>query len=292
MTSDWKPAFLIAGLLAAASQPATADDLFGSGKLLATPGVIQAEGAGGAGLAAWATISGYGTDREIGANAHYTLVALDDFTFQSAGVTVGLFDRVELSFAKQWFDTGSAGGRLGLGDGFNFNQDVVGAKVRLFGDAVYDQDTWMPQVAAGIMYKKADKGDIVRYVGAKDDDGVDFYVAATKILLNESLVLSAGARLTEANHFGLVGFGGPNGDHSLQFEGSAVYLVDEGWLIGADYRTKPDNLAFAEEGNAWAAYGVWMPNKHISVTLGYADLGPIALQGRQNGLYLSLQTGF
>lgn len=267
--------------------------LFGSGKILATPGVVQVEGAGGSGLSTWAMISGYGTNRQIGGSAHHTYVTTDDFTLNATGVTVGFYDRLELSFTRQWFDTGSAGGRLGLGDGFNFNQDIVGAKVRLFGDAVYDQDTALPQISVGAQYKKADKGTIVRAVGADDDDDIDFYVAASKILLDKSLVLSGTARLTRANQFGLLGFGGPNGSNrSLQFEGSVAYLLSRQFVVGADYRTKPDNLAFAEENDAYAAYVVWLPSKHITVTAAYTDLGDIALQGGQQGFYLSLQLGF
>ncbi|WP_417455697.1 DUF3034 family protein [Kordiimonas sp.] len=286
-----------AGLLAlgcAFSLPASAEEsLFGSGKILATPGVIQVEGAGGAGLSTWAMISGYGTNREIGASAHHTYVTTDDFTLNATGVTVGLYDRLELSYTRQWFDTGSAGGRLGLGDGFNFNQDIVGAKLKVFGDAVYDQDTWMPQVSIGMQYKRADKGDIVRAVGAEDNDGFDYYIAASKVLLGQSLVVSGAARLTEANQFGLLGFGGPNGsNHSLQFEGSVAYLLSRRFVLGFDYRTKPDNLAFAQEQDAKAAYMVWLPSKHFTVTAAAVDLGDIALQGRQQGFYLSMQVGF
>lgn len=283
---------VLLGLLATSGAHAE-ESLFGSGKILATPGVIQVEGAAGSGLTPWAVISGYGTNRQIGGSVHHTYVTTDDFTLNATGVTVGLFDRLELSFTRQWFDTGSAGGRLGLGDGFKFNQDIVGAKVRVFGDAVYDQDTWLPQVSLGAQYKKADKGAIVRAVGAEDDDDIDLYLAATKILLDKSLVLTGTTRLTRANQFGLLGFGGPNGSgRSLQFEGSAAYLLSRHFVLGADYRTKPDNLAFAEEDDAMAAYVVWLPSKHVTVTAAYTDLGKIALQGRQRGFYLSLQLGF
>lgn len=286
-----KAFFLVASLIS--TQIHAEENMFGSGKILATPGVVQLEGAGGSGLTTWAMISGYGTNRQIGGSAHHTHVSTNDFTLNATGVTVGLYDRLELSFTRHWFDTGSAGGRLGLGDGFNFNQDVVGAKLRVIGDAVYDQDTWMPQLAIGAQYKKADKGTIVRAVGAEDDDDIDIYLAASKILLDKSLVINGTARLTRANQFGLLGFGGPNGgSRSLQLEGSVAYLLNRHFVVGADYRTKPDNLAFAEEDDAMAAYVVWLPSKHFTVTAAYTDLGKIALQGRQRGFYLSLQLGF
>ena len=60
-------------------------DLLDSGKLLATGGVSQIEGAGGGGLANWTLITGYGTRDGIGANFHYTTVLLPDYRLQSAG---------------------------------------------------------------------------------------------------------------------------------------------------------------------------------------------------------------
>jgi hypothetical protein len=197
--------------------PARAAELFDSGKLLATGGVSQIEGAGGAGLSTWAVISGYGTDRGVAINAHHTFAALDDFTFNATGISAGLFDRVELSYTHQWFDTGKTGGRLGLGNGFTFSQDIVGAKVRLLGDAVYGQDSWLPQIAAGVQYKRASKGPILSAVGAAGNDGMDFYIAATKVLLRQSLLLNVTARLTKANQFGLLGFGNAaaGGGHGL-----------------------------------------------------------------------------
>lgn len=275
------------------ASPAMAGDLFDSGKLLATGGVTQVEGAAGAGLTTWSVISGYGSDRSLGVSAHHTFVALDDFTFNASGMSVGIFDRVELSYTHQWFDTGKTSGRLGLGNGFTFSQDIVGAKVRLFGDAVYGQDSWLPQVAVGAQYKRASKAPILAAVGAGGNDGVDFYIAATKVLLRQSLLLSATARLTKANHFGLLGFGNAAGaGYQLEWEFSAVYLITRRLVAGFDYRTKPNNLAFAKEGDAKAVYVAWFPSKHLSLTLAGVDLGPIALQGRQQGIYLSAQTGF
>ncbi len=285
--------FGVVVLVAALTGTARADDLFDSGKLLATGGVTQVEGAAGAGLTTWAVISGYGSDRGLGVSAHHTFVALDDFTFNASGVAVGVFDRVEVSYTHQWFDTGKTGGRLGLGNGFTFSQDIVGAKVRLIGDAVYDQDSWLPQVAIGAQYKRAGKAPILAAVGAGGDDGIDFYIAATKVLLRQSLLLSVTARMTKANHFGLLGFGNAAGaDYELEWEFSAVYLITRRLVAGFDYRTKPNNLAFAKEGDAKAVYVAWFPSKHLSLTLAGVDLGSIALQGRQQGIYLSAQTGF
>ncbi len=263
------------------------------GKLLLTGGVSNVEGAGGGGLASWATITGYGAADGIGGNVHATYLDLPDYEFRSYGAAVGFYDRLELSYARQAFDTGETGAKLGLGKGFTFHQDVLGAKVRVLGDAVYDQDTWLPQIAVGMQLKQNDKGAIVKAVGGKNDAGADFYVAATKVLLNESLVLNGTVRATKANQGGLLGYGGDKHDsHSLQFEGSAGYLVSKRLLIGAEYRTKPDNLSFAKEDDWVDVFAAYAINKNLSVTVAYADLGSIATFKDQRGLYISLQAGF
>lgn len=279
--------------LLGAAHGAAAGQLVNGGKLLLTGGVTNVEGAGGGGLASWATITGYETRDGIGANVHATKVDLPDYDFTTWGAAVGWRDRVELSYARQAFDTGATGAKLGLAAGFTFHQDVIGAKVRVLGDAVYDQDTWAPQVAVGVQFKKNDRGAIIRAIGGKDDSGVDYYVAATKVLLNQSLVLDGTLRATKANQTGLLGFGGGRkDDYSLQFEGSAGVLVTKRLLIGAEYRTKPDNLAGLKEDDWMDVFAAYALNKHLSITAAYADLGTVATFKDQRGLYVSLQAGF
>lgn len=284
-------AFAAAVLLIAASAAAQTPPT--GGKLLLTGGVKSVEGAGGGGLASWAVITGNGTDREIGANVHLTGIRLPDYELRAAGAAVGVFDRFELSFVRQEFDTGDTGAALGLDRGFTFGQDVWGAKVRLFGDAVYDQDRWTPQVAVGVQHRRADQGAVIRAVGGKDDSSTDVYLAATKVLLGQSAVVNATVRWTEANQFGLLGFGGDKEDgRTLQFEGSAGVLLTKRLLVGVEYRTKPDNLGFAEENDAADLFVAYAPSKALSVTAAYVDLGSVATFADQRGLYLSLAAGF
>jgi len=277
----------------AAGGPSLSIPYVDSGRLLLTQGVSNIEGAAGGGLASWAVISGYGTRDAVGGNVHATYVSLPGYTLRDYGVSAGLFDRVELSYTREAFDTGSTGAKLGLGKGFTFDQDVVGAKVKLFGDAVYDQNSFIPQVAAGLQYKHNDQDAIVHAVGAKEADGVDYYVAATKVLLDQSLVLDATLRLTKANQTGILGFGGDRSDsYHPEFEGSAGYLVTRHLVIGAEYRTKPNNLGFAKESDWYDLFAAYALNKNLSVTLAYADLGSIATFNNQRGVYVSLQAGF
>ena len=279
-------------LLGLAVQPAFADELFDSGKLLATGGVSQVEGAGGGGLANWALITGYGTRDGIGANVHYTAVPLPDYTLQTTGVAVGLFDRLELSYAWQAFDTQDVGAALGLGRGFTFHQNIFGAKLKLIGDAVYDQDSWLPQIAVGLQHKENDRAAVIAAVGGKNSVGTDFYLTATKLFLAESLLVDATLRETKANQFGILGFGGDkHNEYSTQFEGSGAYLFSRRFALGAELRTKPSNLGIVHEGAAWDLFAAYFFSKNLSITAAYADLGNIAIENDQHGAYLSLQAG-
>ncbi len=263
-----------------------------SGRLLATSGVTEIEGAAGSGLVPWAVITGYGTNDAVGGNIHYTVVPLPDFTLHAAGAGIGLYDRVELSYTHQWFDTGDTGRRLGLGGGYQFHQDIYGAKTRLFGNLLYDQDSWTPELSVGVQEKVADHADLLRALGARSATGTDFYVAATKLFLAQSLLVDATVRATKANQFGLLGFGGDRSDsYHPEFEGSAAFLATRRLAIGADFRSKPDNLGFAHEGDAYDLFVAYFVDHHLSTTLAFADLGDIAGQGRQQGVYLSLQIG-
>lgn len=263
------------------------------GKLLLTGGVSQIEGAAGGGLAPWAVIGGYGTASQLGANVHGTYIHTQDYALGSWGLTVGVGNRVEFSLARQRFDTRDAGAKLGLGEGYAFNQNIFGLKVRLLGDAVLDQDTWMPQIAAGIQFKHNEEGGVLKAIGAASNSGTDFYLSATKLLLAQSLLLNGTLRFTKANQFGLLGFGGDKSNaYKPEFESSVAYLLTKNIAIGGEYRMKPDNLSFAREQDAYDAFIAWAPNKHVSLTAAYVALGDIATIKNQRGLYVSLQAGF
>ncbi|ESQ93056.1 hypothetical protein ABAC460_02030 [Asticcacaulis sp. AC460] len=264
---------------------------YASGKLLLTGGVNTVEGTAGGGLTPWAVIGSYGEKGQFGANVYATDVNTTDYDIRSYGGLVGLDDRLEISWSHQDFDTEAVGAALGLGHGYTIGQDVLGVKVKILGDAVLEQDSWLPQVAAGIQFKKNQNGALVKALGARDDEGTDYYVSATKLFLAKGLLVNGTVRATKANQFGILGFGGIDDDYHYQFEGSVAYLLTRKIAIGAEIRTKPNNLAVAKEDAAFDVFVAYAPVKHISLTLAYADLGNIVTR-RQTGLYASLQVGF
>ena len=295
MTSPRNPLQLaIALALAAAAAPTCAQETPNTGgKLLLTAGVSQVEGAAGGGLTPWAVIGGYGTDGQFGGSAFLTRVDVGDYHLDTVGALVGLHDRVELSIARQRFDTEKVGGLLGLGDGFTLQQDIVGIKVRVAGDAVLDSDRAMPQIAIGAQYKRNDQSAVLDFIGAGSDSGTDVYVSATKLMLAHGLLLNGTLRFTKANQIGILGFGGDRHDgYRPQLELSAAYLLTRTLAIGAEYRTKPDNLSIAGEDDWKDVFIAWAPNRRVSLTVAYVDLGNIVIRDHQRGVYASLQVGF
>ena len=261
------------------------------GRLLATGGVTQIEGAGGGGLVPWALIAGYGTRDQTGLTVFYTQADPSDFRLHAAGLAVGIHDRVELSIAQQ---------RLGLGRtvaGESIDQDMLGIKLKVLGDAVFDQDRWWPQIAIGAIYKHNNDMALPRLLGAKRDADTDFYVAATKVylagLLGRNVLLNATLRATRANQLGLLGFGGDNNDHyEVMAESSVGVFLCDSLLLGAEYRQKPDNLSAFREQDFYDIYLAFVPNKRLAVTVAYAQLGQIADKKDQEALYVSLQLSF
>ena len=260
-------------------------------KLLLTNAVSAVDGASGGGISNWATIAGRQETRGVGVQAHVTAVLLPDFFYQSHGVALGIADRIELSYARQNFDTQDVGAALGIGQGYMLNQDVFGAKVRLFGDVVYG-NTMVPQVAVGAQYKRSLDGAVASAVGAAHDEGVDVTLSATKLLLSHSVLVNTTARLTKANQNGLLGFGSVSDDsYAVQFEGAVAYQFSRRFVLGTEFRTKPDNLGLGE-GDWLDVFAAYAPSDNLTVTAAYADLGSIATFTGQRGAFLQAQVAF
>ena len=260
-------------------------------KLLLTNAVSAVDGASGGGISNWATIAGRQETRGVGVQAHVTAVLLPDFFYQSHGVALGIADRIELSYARQNFDTQDVGAALGIGQGYRLNQDVFGAKVRLFGDVVYG-NTMVPQVAVGAQYKRSLDGAVASAVGAAHDEGIDVTLSATKLLLSHSVLVNTTARLTKANQNGLLGFGSVSDDsYAVQFEGAVAYQLSRRFVMGTEFRTKPDNLGLGE-GDWFDVFAAYAPSDNLTVTAAYADLGSIATFTGQRGAFLQAQVAF
>ena len=282
-----------------------------TGKLLLTGGVSSVEGAAGGGLTPWAVIGSNATDGEVGSTAFVSLVGTRDYGLKVFGAAVGINVRFELSLAQQDFDTKGTGTALGL-PGLHLKQTIVGAKIRVAGDAVLDSDNLMPQIAVGVQYKTLGSTGLdgtLTALGTKRS-GVDVYLSATKLFLAQGILLNGTLRATKANQNGLLGYGatlgGEQNNYSLQPEFSVAYLINKNLAVGAEYRFMRNRLARAGaaaglgdglRATDWKdVFIAWTPSKNLSLTLAYVDLGlivPATTQSRkQTGYYLSAQVAF
>lgn len=262
------------------------------GRLPATGGVQQIEGAGGGGLTTWALIAGYGTTDEWGGTAAYTQLALDDYALHVAGVSVGIFDRFEFSLAEQHFDLKD------VVPGESIRQQIASVKWRIAGDALFSDSSWMPQLALAANYKRNLDFDLVpTQLGAKKSSDAELLLTASRMwfaaLAGRNLLVNAGLRYTRANQFGLLGFGGDkDSGHTWQAECSAALFVSDAWLLGAEFRQKPDLLSAVEENDAYDVFVSYVPNRRLAVTAAYVVLGDVAIKTDQAGAYLSVMLNF
>ncbi|HET9680078.1 MAG TPA: DUF3034 family protein [Gammaproteobacteria bacterium] len=268
----------------------------GGTRQLATGGVSTIEGSAGGGLVPWAVLTGYATEEEVSASAFYSRADTGDYILNATGVAVNFYNRLELSYARQELDLVTLGPALGL-PGATLEQDIVGLKLRLFGDIIY---TAAPQVSLGVQYKKnrsfSETPSIPRIVGAEDEDGVDVYLSAAKLFLagagGYNLFVNGTVRYSKANETGLLGFGGPgDSDYDVTVGGAVGVLFTRRLAIGTEYRQKSGNLGLPESD--WRdVFIAWFPNRHVSFTAAYVDLGEVATLPEQTGWYVSIQGSF
>jgi hypothetical protein len=331
--------------VAALSSESAWASLYNDGKVFLTGGVFTVDGAGGGGAVPWATITGYGTRDGINGGVGFTYADLPALSLNVLGGAVGFFDRFELSYANHKLsldlpnlDTvalvGEILGGAGIDLGTNpwnstLNMEVYGAKLRLFGDAVYTSDSWIPQVAIGGLWKENSSKELLKTLGAAENKDWEAYVAATKVFFRWSTLLNVTARYTSANQIGLTGFGSCDGDDcsndkEVRFEASIAHLLSKNTAIGFEYQQHGDNLdgrsvslggldlsgltdllggipltenlagalTQKKESDWMDVFFAYAPNKNISFVAAYLMLGNISVAPDQNGFYLSIHATF
>jgi hypothetical protein len=314
---------------------------YNDGKVFLTEGVSMADGAAGGGAVPWAVVAGNETRDGINGNVHFTYASLPNYSLESLGAAIGFYDRFELSYAYDILPTGSTFNTVGLLtsaisgtqneatagiDPWNttIKMNVFGGKVRLIGEAIYDSDNLIPQVAVGGFYKVNENKVLLQTLGARKDADWEGYLAVTKIFFPLSTAIDLTARYSSANEIGLTGFGGPNGDKKkLRLEGSLAYLLAKNIAIGGEFAEHNNNLGGhsvnldgtnlssltstlgnlgfgnlqsaltqLHESNWKDVFAAYAPAKNLSFTMAILDLGNITLTPNQFGYYLSVAASF
>jgi len=310
--------------------------IYNDGKVLLTGGVSITDGAGGGGITPWAAITGYETRDGINGDLHYTYAQLPNYSLNSIGAAVGLFDRVEVSYVNDTLPTGNTYDTVGLttatttngtaGAGIEpFNttiyMNVFGLKVRVLGEAIYDSDNFIPQVAVGGFYKMNENKQLLTTLGADKSKDFEAYICATKIFFPISTLVNFTVRYSGANETGLTGFGGSGRDHrTVRMEGSIAYLLNKGTAIGGEWAQHSEHLGgglnlvsggsgltpvtqpvtdsltggtLIQHESDWKdLFVAFAPSKNLSIVLAYAQLGNIVLTPHQTGFYASMQASF
>jgi hypothetical protein len=228
-------------------------------------------------------INGYASSGQWSVTAFRNQVGVDDFSLRTIGAGFSYGNQFEVSITKQTLGLDTIGGDL--------RQDVVGVKYHLSGELLY---TELPQISVGAQWKQHQNFALPQAVGASDDHGVDWYLAASKVWLDaiagRNLLLNATVRATEANQTGFLGFGSTQQQgYQWMTEVSAALLLTPQLAIGAEFRQKPNQLAFADEEHWRDLFAAWFINKNFSMVGGYVDLGSIAGLPNQQGYYLALE---
>lgn len=270
------------------AQPAIAQDnnaLKRDGKILGTGGVSSISGAGGGGLIPWATLGTYADKGQRGGSAFFTRVDVDDYELSVRGGAIGFGNRVEVSYARQDFVIKAADLRV--------RQDKTGIKVRVLGDVIFEQ---APQITVGMEHGSLRDKGLARAVGAEHTGGTDYTVSVAKAWLNgiasRTTLLNVNMRYGQANQFGILGYGGDDQGGKWTSEIAAAVFLSREIVVGAEYRQKPDNLAALREDDAKDLFIAWFPNKRVSLTAAWVDLGEIAGAANQRGAYVSAQLSF
>lgn len=288
--------------------------------LLFSGGTTSYEGSAGGGITPWAIIGGYGSKEQIKGSANVQLLQMGDYQLTTAGILVGFYDRVELSFQRQSLDVGDGvvsnvfnvltDGAVSIAPGTDIVQDVVGLKVKLFGDAIFSDNPFLPQVSVGFQHKKnrdfstdlalpsgavpLPSQGVPQLVGATQDNGTDIYLAATKLWLGgafgKNLLTSFTLRATQANALGFLGFESASDDsYDLEFEGSIALIPSPNTVMGVEWRTQSNRLGgIAEEETMYDVFIAYFPNKTWSATVAYVDIGSLPFESNAKGFYLSV----
>ncbi|PAU81741.1 hypothetical protein CK501_00900 [Halovibrio salipaludis] len=280
--------------LSLALTPLASADPPGS-RLWGTGGVTSIEGSAGGGLSPWATLAGYASDEEWGGTVALSRANTQDYTLNVQGAALNWHNRIEVSFARQELTMDTLAFELDFNE-TDLTQDIFGIKARLAGDLIYSP---YGQWSLGAQHKRHRVSEIPlsQAVGAENDSGTDVYLSGSKLFLagpfGRNVVVNGTLRATRANQGGLLGFGGDRNDsHELMAEASAGVFLRRDWVVGGEYRQKPNNLGFAGEDDWWDLYVAWIPDRRLSVTAAWVNLGDIAGLESQDGAYLSIEGSF
>ncbi|MBC8372046.1 MAG: DUF3034 family protein [Planctomycetes bacterium] len=238
----------------------------------------------------------------------YSFLNIGTKEMQVFAVTVPLFKRLEFGYAYNYLNLGSLTDDI-RGAGMNPGRDNVQLHhFNLRGMLIKENDFGLPlpAVTAGVHFKYNDGvqridrnlGGPFKAIGLDRSSGVDFTLTASKMFpklaFGRPVILTGGARWSQAAQIGLFGFGDT---YHTTFEGSAVYLPTDWLALGYELRTKADPYGkirgLVGEEDAWQAFSAsWIVNSHLTVSAVYGMLGNVGNTREDNTLGIQIRWEF
>ena len=215
-------------------------------------------------------------------------------------LTETLWGRLELGYGLDHFDAGDLGADIRAATGMTISENAVNlhnlnARFQILSEGQGGR-AWVPAVTVGVHYKynetvntlDRDLSGTLTAIGIKDNAGWDFTLFASKMInvLPRPVVVTVGARSTEAAHIGLLGF---TGERKIVPEATVCAFVADNLLVAAEYRGKPDEYAaipglVEREEDWWTLCVGWIVNDRMTLSAGYAHFGRV-LNHKANGAW-------
>lgn len=211
--------------------------------------------------------------------------------FAFATITETFFDRIELGYGFNVLNLHDLPSDVAAATGIDIGDDRVylhnlNLRLNLLKEGAF-QTSWVPAVTVGVHYKKVEKladidealGGALTNAGIEDTEGFDFTLYASKLIkaLPRPVLFNLGVRNSEAAHIGLLGF---TGDREFLLEGNVVVFVTDRFLLGAEYRQKPDNYTpinglVEPEDDWWSIVAAYVIDDHFTVSGGVFNFGEV-----------------
>jgi len=235
--------------------------------------------------------------------AAFSYVNLGSKDLEAFTATETLFGRLELGFGADRFNLGSLPGLVGnkIHDDvwlYNFNARFLAIEENSF-------NLPLPAITLGAQYKynasvaeiNSNLGNALKSIGYHRSSGTDFTLTASKTfpkVFEHPLIVTAGGRVSEASHIGLVGFGD---EYRPSVEGNIVYLPTNWLLVAYEYRQKHDPYSqipgLIGKESDWHAFDVsWIINKNATFVVGYGIFGRLANSDGNHSFWVQLKYEF
>ena len=209
----------------------------------------------------------------------YVRLNAKDIDWNAIGASFTILDRVELSYGYE---------AVAIGGALNIHKNSIGAKVLLVPENAGDSK-FVPAIAIGAIHKSTSQ--VV--VPNSDNNGVDFYAVATKLVTQLPLpVLISGGALSSSEY--ITGVAGFDDDRKITGFANVDVILPISVAVGAEFKQGEKYSSF-ENANYWDAHLAWLASKNLTLIGAYVNAGDkdkTTPYGLGQGVVVSAQYAF